>query len=181
MPIRRLPIPRNPPLRFGRNLTILLFTVLLPFVSIRATSAQLGSISQRIASQAIARWPGGRIESSKAARWNYSLGVLLDGMDATWYDTGNKHYFQYIQNSVDALITPDGTIPTYRESAYSLDNILLGRQALLLYRVTRKMRYYKAVEQLRAQLALQPTNTSGGFWHMKIYPDQMWIKIPSTC
>lgn len=37
------------------------------------------------------------------------------------------------------------------------------------------MRYYKAVEQLRAQLALQPTNTSGGFWHKKIYPDQMWL------
>lgn len=105
MPIRRLPIPPNPPLRFGRNLTLLLFTVLLPFVSIRATSAQLGSISQRIASQAIDRWPGGRIESSKAARWNYSLGVLLEGMDATWYNTANKRYFQYIQNSVDALIT----------------------------------------------------------------------------
>ena len=138
-------------------------------------SAQTLPFSQRIANQAIDRWPEGRLQPGLKSRWNYDLGVLLNGMDATWYDTANKRYFQYVKNSIDALVTSSGSIPTYDASADTLDNILLGRQLLLLYRVTRQERYYKAAELLRAQLASQPTNASGGFWHKKIYPNQMWL------
>lgn len=143
---------------------------------IKPASAQALPLSQRIANQAIGRWPDGRLQPpGRADHWNYDLGLLLDGMDATWYNTANKRYYHYIEKSVDALVTPSGTIPTYKASAYELDNILLGRQLLLLYRVTRNKRYYKAAELLRAQLASQPTNSSGGFWHKKIYPNQMWL------
>jgi unsaturated rhamnogalacturonyl hydrolase len=46
---------------------------------------------------------------------------------------------------------------------------------LLLYRVTLDPRYYKATLTLRNQLAAQPRNASGGFWHKQIYPNQMWL------
>jgi unsaturated rhamnogalacturonyl hydrolase len=153
----------------------MLLLLITAFYSAEAGSMHASSMSQRIANQVIERWPDGRLQSAKSMRWNYDLGVLLDGMDATWYNTANKRYFQYIQSSMDALVTPSGAIPTYKTSAYELDNILLGRQLLLLYRVTRKERYYKAAKLLRAQLALQPTNASGGFWHKQIYPNQMWL------
>lgn len=175
MHFRRLPLPEKLPRRFCRSLTILLLGFVTSLVAMRASSAQTLPISERIANQAIERWPNGQLAAPKAPHWNFDLGVLLQGMDATWYNTANKRYFLYVQKSVNALVTPNGTIPTYRASTYSLDNILLGRQLLLLYRVTRKARYYRAAELLRAQLASQPMNASGGFWQKRVYPNQMWL------
>lgn len=144
--------------------------------SAQAAPVPSTSWSQRVANQAITRWPDGQFGPlNKSSHWNYALGTLLEGMDATWYNTADKRYYLYIQNSVDALVKPEGTVPTYHASSYELDNILLGRQALLLYRVTLKDRYYKVAKMLRTQLASQPVNASGGFWHKKIYPNQMWL------
>ena len=96
-------------------------------------------------------------------------------MDSVWLNTADASYFHYIQNSVDALLAPDGSIPTQKPEEHQLDNILLGRQLLLLYRVTRNQRYLAAATLLYSQLAQQPRNTSGGFWHKQRYPNQMWL------
>lgn len=119
--------------------------------------------------------PAGFVSADQASKWNYELATLLNGMDAVWYGTADGAYFRYIKQSVDELVLPDGSIPTYNASADTLDNIAMGRQLLLLYRVTQDKRYYKAAALLRRQLADQPRNSSGGFWHKKIYPDQMWL------
>jgi unsaturated rhamnogalacturonyl hydrolase len=156
---------------FGLALVLLMGA----FCSAGASPTQALPLVQRLANQAMERWPNGHFVPSQGSRWNYDLGVLLDGMDATWYNTADKRYFQYVQHSMDALVSPSGEIPTYNASANALDNILLGRQLLLLNRVTGKKRYYKAAELLRAQLASQPVNASGGFWHKQIYPNQMWL------
>ena len=132
--------------------------------------------SQRAANAAIARWPDGRFAAPGAPwAWNYELGTLLEGMDSVWLNTADASYFHYIQNSVDALLAPDGSIPTQKPEEHQLDNILLGRQLLLLYRVTRNQRYLAAATLLYSQLAQQPRNTSGGFWHKQRYPNQMWL------
>jgi unsaturated rhamnogalacturonyl hydrolase len=96
-------------------------------------------------------------------------------MDQVWLDTADPSYFHYIQNSVDALLAPDGSIPTLKPEEHQLDNILLGRQLLLLYRVTRNQRYLTAATFLYDQLAQQPRTASGGFWHKQRYPNQMWL------
>ncbi len=132
--------------------------------------------SQRAANAAIARWPDGRFPAPGAPwAWNYELGTLLEGMDSVWPNTADPSYFHYIQNSVDALLAPDGSIPTLKPEEHQLDNILLGRQLLLLYRVTRNQRYLTAAAFLYDQLAQQPRNASGGFWHKQRYPNQMWL------
>ena len=132
--------------------------------------------SQRVANSTIERWPAGRFVPPDAKWvWNYELATLLNGMDAVWYSTADGAYFRYAKQSVDQLVTTDGSIPTYDSTAYSLDNIALGRQLLLLYRVTQDAKYYKAAKLLRMQLSDQPRNASGGFWHKQIYPDQMWL------
>lgn len=100
---------------------------------------------------------------------------MLDGVDAVWLNTVDPRYFRYIQDSVDALLGPDGSIPTYKVEEYQLDNILLGRQLLLLYRVTQKPEYLKAATLLYDQLQNQPRTPSGGFWHKQRYPNQMWL------
>ncbi len=157
----------------------LLFLVMIGCVaSISISSAFADDLpwSERAANAAIARWPDGRIASPEAAStWNYELGTLLEGMDAVWLNTANARYFHYIQRSVDALLGPDGSIPTYKYNEYQLDNILLGRQLLLLYRVTQKPIYLKAATLLYDQLEHQPRTPSGGFWHKERYPNQMWL------
>ena len=73
------------------------------------------------------------------------------------------------------LVTPDGSIPTLKPEEHQLDNILLGRQLLLLYRVTQNKRYLTAATFLYDQLEQQPRTPIGGFWHKQRYPNQMWL------
>ncbi|HEY3989786.1 MAG TPA: glycoside hydrolase family 88 protein [Acidobacteriaceae bacterium] len=134
------------------------------------------SWSERAANSTIQNWPAGRFVPPNAKwAWNYELGILLNGMDAGWYNTADGAYYQYAKQAIDQLVQPDGSIPTYDPAANSLDNIALGRHLLLLYRVTQDAKYYKAATLLRKQLARQPRNASGGFWHKQIYPNQMWL------
>src|SRR5690348_14436291 len=139
-------------------------------------TAHAQTSAQRMADATLQRWPQGRFTPPERPwRWNYELGTLLDGMDAVWYNTADGRYYRYIQQSVDPFVSDDGTISTYKPEAYELDNVLLGRQLLLLYRVTQKKKYYLAAKTLREQLAQQPKNASGGFWHKQVYPQQMWL------
>jgi unsaturated rhamnogalacturonyl hydrolase len=151
---------------------------LLALACVAALVARAGELpwSQRAANAAVARWPDGRFAPPGARwAWNYELGTLLEGMDAVWLNTADGRYFRYIKDSVDQLVSPDGSIPTEIPADHELDNILLGRQLLLLYRVTREPRYLTAATALYQQLQQQPRNMEGGFWHKQRYPNQMWL------
>ncbi|MGB6191408.1 MAG: glycoside hydrolase family 88 protein, partial [Terracidiphilus sp.] len=133
-------------------------------------------MSQRAANAAMARWPHGRLAPAGARwQWNYELGTLLEGFDAVWASSANGLYYDYIKTSVDQFVEPDGTIPTLHADEHQLDNILLGRQLMLLYGVTLNEKYAKAASLLYEQLQKQPRNADGGFWHKQRYPNQMWL------
>jgi unsaturated rhamnogalacturonyl hydrolase len=133
-------------------------------------------LSERTADAAMARWTNGRFVPPDARwGWNYELGTLLEGFDALWLNTADKRYYEYIKSSVDQFVEADGSIPTRKLEEYQLDNILLGRQLLLLYGVTQDPRYAKAATLLYDQLQHQPRTPSGGFWHKQRYPNQMWL------
>src|SRR5580700_8334556 len=124
-----------------------LAVVALLLASTQRSVCQQLPLSQRMADDTIQRWAAGRfVASGSPWVWNYELGTLLDGLDAVWYNTAKGEYFRYIQSSIDPFIGPDGSIQSYDPKANSLDNILLGRQLLLLYRVTSKEKYYKAAK-----------------------------------
>ncbi|MFM6936678.1 MAG: glycoside hydrolase family 105 protein, partial [Aquirufa sp.] len=55
------------------------------------------------------------------------------------------------------------------------DNITTGRMLLYLYQELGDVRYKKAADKLRAQIAAQPRDADGGFWHKQRYPNQMWL------
>jgi unsaturated rhamnogalacturonyl hydrolase len=132
--------------------------------------------SERAANSAIARWPGCRFAPAPApSTWNYELGTLLEGMRSVWLTDVDPRDFNYIKSSVDALIAPDGSIPTLKPEEHQLDNILLGRQLLFLYGVTQDKRYLTAATFLWNQLGAQPRNVEGGYWHKQRYPNQMWL------
>jgi unsaturated rhamnogalacturonyl hydrolase len=141
-----------------------------------AFAAQQQPWSERVAHSAIERWPNGRfVPADSRWVWNYELGTLLEGIDALWLNTSDPRYYNYLKSSIDTFIGPDGSISTWKLEEYQLDNILLGRQLLLLYGVTQDARYAKAATLLYQQLLHQPRTPTGGFWHKQKYPNQMWL------
>ena len=166
----------SPPLRIAPYALRLAVAAGILAAACCAAGAQQLPWSRRMANTTVARWPNGRFTpAGRPWQWNDELGTLLEGMDAAWYNTADGRYYAYIRQSVDQFVQPDGSIATFDPAAHSLDNILLGRQLILLYRVTQQKRYYVAAAELRRQLAEQPKNASGGFWHKQIDPNQMWL------
>jgi len=138
--------------------------------------AQTAPLSGRMADAALTLWKdSSATEPGKQEKWNYEQGVLLKGVEGVWLDTADGRYFKYIQRMTDRFVSDDGTIRTYKPDDYNLDNLLPGRNLLLLYKVTGQEKYRKAAAALREQLKTQPRTSEGGFWHKKIYPSQMWL------
>jgi len=142
--------------------------IILFVISFCAVKAQQ-PLSQKMAATAMKLW------KDSTAKWAYEQGVVLRGIEEVWMQTGDKTYFNYIQNYIDALVDKNGIIKNYKIDDYSLDNILCGRDLLMLYKINKSEKYYKALLQLRQQLKDQPRIPEGGFWHKKRYPDQMWL------
>ncbi|HEY0408400.1 MAG TPA: glycoside hydrolase family 88 protein [Pyrinomonadaceae bacterium] len=159
-----------------KALAKIVFCSLLWAASIQLAVGQTAPLSERMAATAMTIWQDSLVtEPGKADKWNYEQGVLLKGIEGVWLNTGDGKYFQYIQRLTDRFINDDGTIRTYKPEDYNIDNLLAGRNLLLLYKVTGQEKYRKAAALLREQLKRQPRTSDGGFWHKKIYPSQMWL------
>ena len=132
--------------------------------------------SAKMAASIMQQWPRGVVATENhPGAWAYEEGVLLDGIAAQWHATAIGDDFRYIKDSVDKYVDADGNIKGYNADAHSLDEIEMGRAVLLVYRVTQQPKYYKAAKYIHEQLALQSRTASGGYWHKKIYPNQMWL------
>src|SRR5438105_1622820 len=153
--------------------SIVLLLVILYLVP---ASAQTPSWSESMAATAMTRWANSwETDPARTEKWSYEQGVLLKGIENVWLSTADGKYFAFIQRGIDRFVNDDGTIKTYKLDDYNLDNINEGKLLLTLYRVTEKEKYKKAADHLREQLKNQPRTHEGGFWHKKIYPEQMWL------
>ena len=112
---------------------------------------------------------------SRPAVWNYEMGVVLQGFEKLATFTSNNKYTGYAKNIIDHFITTEGEIRTYNVEEYNIDNIPAGRQLLHLYKNTKEEKYKTAATLLYKQLAWQPRNKIGGYWHKLKYPAQMWL------
>ena len=136
------------------------------------------AMSQRMADAFIAQHPDSIvIGNRKTARWDYEQGLMLKALERVWERTGDGRYFTYIQKDVDQFVQKDGSIRTYKADDYTLDNLATGPALLLLSQVSLpgNEKYRLAAANLRKQLASQPRTQEGGFWHKKVYPNQMWL------
>ena len=108
--------------------------------------------------------------------WGYEYGVIWKGMEAIYAVTGEQKYYDYIKSNVDTFLNADGTkIRSYDREEFNLDHINIGKQLLYLWQKTHEERYRTAAEILMDQVHHQPRTPEGGFWHKKIYPEQMWL------
>jgi unsaturated rhamnogalacturonyl hydrolase len=153
------------------------FKILFPCIIVFcALNLQGQRWSEKMANTVMTIWKDSLdIVPGEPVKWRYDQGVILKGIEGLWLRTGDKKYFDYIQRCMDFFVGSDGTIRTYKQADYNLDNVLPGRNLLTLFNVTGKQQYYKAALSLRQQLNTHPRITTGGFWHKKVYPHQMWL------
>jgi len=140
-----------------------------------------------VSANALAQTPGEKLAATvmniwkdtvpigSTAKWSYDMGVILKGFEGLWMNTGKSEYFFDIQKKMDFFVKEDGSIKGYEKEEYNIDHVNNGKLVLLLYRVTGKEKYKKAADLLRSQLATQPRTNEGGFWHKKVYTNQMWL------
>ncbi len=114
-------------------------------------------------------------QKSVKGRWDYTTGLLLSGILKVWDKTKDKRYFEYVKVIMDSFIDDYGNIRGYTIEEYNIDNINSGKVLFPLYKYTKEEKYKKAIYLLMEQLNTQPRTKKKGFWHKKIYPNQMWL------
>jgi unsaturated rhamnogalacturonyl hydrolase len=151
-------------------------SIAIDTIALKRINPSTTSLSEKFAATAMHIWPDSfSVKPGGKARWSYDQGVILKGMDALWNATGDAQYFRYMQNAMDFYVKADGTIHDYKPDEYNIDHLNNGKILLTLYQVTGKEKYKKAIDLLQTQLKSHPRNSLGGFWHKKIYPNQMWL------
>ena len=120
-------------------------------------------------------WNVEKLRQGKLADWNYIDGCMITALLSIAEITGDKRYFDFAEGFIDSFVSEDGTIRTYDESKYNLDDVNEGRVLFELYDKTHKEKYKKAAAALRGQLERQPRTPEGNFWHKAIYPNQVWL------
>jgi unsaturated rhamnogalacturonyl hydrolase len=103
--------------------------------------------SARIANTIVQHNPVGQASVRTEGAWDEETGRQLEGLEALWYDSANGDYFRYGKSVVDQYLDS-----VNRNASFS-DNASLGRQLLLMYRVTLAPKYYKAAAEIRQQIA----------------------------
>jgi len=119
-----------------------------------------------------ASWIDGRQGTLK---WNYTTGLELKAFLDVYDTCGDPEIFEYVNTWYDAIIDSAGVIPNYKRSNYTVDHICPGRTLFRLYELTGKEKYRRVMDTLYVQIQEQPRTPEGGFWHKKIYPQQMWL------
>lgn len=116
-----------------------------------------------------------QVNNTLDPKWNYKSGLLALAFQKLYTETGNNDYFLYAKGYADALIDSSGTINNYDIQDYNIDKINAGKILFDLFDQTKESKYLTALQTLRKQLKYHPRTPSGGYWHKKIYPNQMWL------
>ncbi|MFN3754684.1 glycoside hydrolase family 105 protein [Flavobacterium sp.] len=132
--------------------------------------------SERMALSIMKRHPEAyQIDEKKEPKWDYVHGLVLTSFEKLYQKTNDKKYYDYIKNYADATIDEDGVVKSYKFENYNIDMVAAGNILFNLYETTKDERYLNVIQLLRKQLQVQPRTESGGFWHKRIYPNQMWL------
>ena len=118
----------------------------------------------------------------------YHQGVFLSGMQQVYKYTEDKKYFDYIKGYIDSVINENGEIAGYEMENVSVGDswhivsalaLLDSKQPVILlydlYEETKDIRYKKVIETIAKSMHYWPWNSHGGYWHMMLQPNQMWL------
>lgn len=132
--------------------------------------------SVRMAESEMVRNPESwQVDFQPSLKWDYCHGLELGAMMDVYDRYGDAKFYEYALAYADTMVDEDGTIKKYKLTDYSLDRINSGKMLFRIYEQTKNDKYKKALDLLRSQFDGQPRNADGGFWHKKVYPNQMWL------
>lgn len=114
-------------------------------------------------------------DSPTRVKWSYTGGLKVGAMLDYYEVSKDRTVLDYCMQYADSFITNDGQIRSYKLTEYNIDMINSGKCLFQFYRLTGEERFHKALTLLRSQLDTHPRNADGGFWHKKIYPNQVWL------
>lgn len=148
----------------------------LPAVPFRTDAWAEESCARRFADSEMRRFPEAwQLDHGKRLFFGYAQGVGCSAMLSMWRATGERRYFDYVEQWADTLVNEKGEIHLYDKSTYNLDFINSGKVLFDCYKETGKEKYRKAIETLVAQMKVHPRTCDGGYWHKLIYQHQMWL------
>lgn len=105
--------------------------------------------------------------------FHYHQGVFLSGVYNNYLLSGEESWYQYMKDWVDAMLDEEGNIKEY--GGLHLDDIMPGNLLFPIYERTGHKKYKKALDELMHNMLIYPQNKEGGFWHMQVFPNQMWL------
>lgn len=161
------------------SINVLILSVL--FSVLMACSAKRNIVGQidyakEISNTIMHKWPDSltRIDG-KSAGWSYDIGLYLEAISNVYARTGDEKYYDYIVKQMNRFLLPDGKIKFYKQESYNIDYVRNGKMMMYLFEKTGDQKYADAAKYIRQQLYTHPRTSEGGFWHKKVYPNQMWL------
>ena len=134
------------------------------------------SIAKQFAESEIKRFPKAwQLDYGKRPFFGYAQGVGCSAMLQLWKSTGDERYFNYVKEYADSLISNNGDISLYDKGSYNIDYVNSGKILFAIYKKTADRKYKLAMDNLIEQLKNQPRTSDGGYWHKKMYPNQIWL------
>jgi len=160
-----------------KNILITIFlTVLLPILFSCSTSEKSNNEkwSIKMADAVMERYDTLAYYNGRTkAGWSYDVAFLGSAIDKL--GSVDPKYSAYMKTFIDMLVDSSGNIERYDMQKYNIDLIRPANNLLTLYDRTGDEKYKKAIPQFIEQLENHPKTHSGGYWHKKIYPWQMWL------
>ncbi len=150
--------------------------MMLPLAGMAQQACANKPWSVRMVESEMARYPESwQLDFQTHLKWDYCHGLELQAMLDVYDAYGDQKIFDYAVAYADTMIHDDGSIVSYKLDEYNIDRINSGKILFRIYEQTKNEKYRKATDLLRSQLDTHPRNDDGGFWHKKIYENQMWL------
>ena len=111
--------------------------------------------------------------AAESRKWQYDV-AMLGGAIAKLHTVDPK-YSEYLKRYVDAFVNEDATVKRYKLEEYNIDRINPAKNLFTLYKLYGEEKYKNALPQFALQMESHPKTQTGGFWHKKVYPYQMWL------
>jgi unsaturated rhamnogalacturonyl hydrolase len=129
--------------------------------------------SIRMANSVMARYDTLLKMDAPKVRWQYDVSYVGQAIDKLG-DVDPK-YSEYMETFIDYFVQEDGSVLHYKPTDYNIDRINPAKNVITLYKRTGEQKYRDAIEMHVEQMRNHPKTESGGFWHKKIYPNQIWL------
>ncbi|MBN1182553.1 MAG: glycoside hydrolase family 88 protein [Bacteroidales bacterium] len=107
-----------------------------------------------------------------AGSWNYTVGLLMEGILRVYKRTGENKYLNFVEDWADLHVSANGEVDN---NFGSLDNMMPGFMLLHLYSETGINKYKLACDSIRKRYNSYPYTTDSGFWHNVGLPGELWL------